>query len=168
MAAVFHLTANICLKIGTFASCINVQHVYFSLVTRFNVSNFNILPIWSRDICMYATLYAFHYREFSVFAKEKGDIADALLSLKHAVVHQGMAPGPVSGSHQLSPLSPLSPTPLGHHHPGHQFHQTPSQPPPGPPPSQMTPGGSASSMGSPHAGPQPTFSYTVNHQPQVN
>ena len=45
--------------------------------------------------------FSFHFREYSVF-KEKNphDIADALLSLKHAVVH----PHQMNG--QLSPLSP--------------------------------------------------------------
>ena len=69
------------------------------------------------------------YRELSVF-KEKGpqDIADALLSLKHAVVHPGMngqlsplSPGlpphlPQSIGSAMAPSSSLSSYPMSHQH----------------------------------------------------
>ena len=103
-------------------------------------------------------------REFSVFAKEKGDIADALLSLKQAIVHPGMTGGSGGAPGQLSPLSPA---PLHPHH--HQFHAQPGPPPPpGPPPCPPpVSAGQTASMATSLSGPTPTLSYTVNHQPQV-
>ena len=120
-------------------------------------------------LCVYVCVCVFAgCREFSL-VKEKGghDVADALLSLKHAVVH----PSQMSGS-QLSPLGsgfshfgqpsapPHSSGMHGHNTPftynmGHQA--APPPPPPPPPPHQML--GGYSGMGAPGTSQYPSTPY---------
>ena len=68
------------------------------------------------------------FRDYPLFKSEKSthDIADALLSLKHAVVHPQFAAGP------LSPPSPGPMPHLGHHAPGPGAVPFPTAPSPRP------------------------------------